>query len=185
MDRKEIDKVFELCLLLATVIAAAELQYASFVYSQDFVLREVNYTFRVTTIPIFILVTVWLILMIFPSVVNSKHNILGKSRRIAKEFCWAFFGNFFVLEMLIFYNLAFSESIISSKDVALYVTWFSVILTFLATWQYRKADRNFTQKTARFGFEVESICEHIIIYVFSYILLLCILYISVNFPLPS
>jgi hypothetical protein len=34
MARNEIDRVFELCLLLVTVIGAAELQYATFMFAQ-------------------------------------------------------------------------------------------------------------------------------------------------------
>jgi hypothetical protein len=183
MEKNEVDKVFELCLLLVTVIAAALLQYASFVYSQNFVLKEVNYTFRVTTIPIFVLVTTWIVLMLFPSI-TVRHHILGNLRRIAKEFCWAFFGNFFVLEMLIFFYLGFSEEAISSQSVAQYATLFSVVFTFLATWQYRKADRDNTQRTSRFGFRLMSICEHSVIYGFSYFLLMFVIYVSAVIPLP-
>jgi len=195
MERSEIDKVFELCLLLITVIAAAELQYTSFIYAENSPLtplteeqylsnlREVNYTFRVTTIPIFFLVTTWIVLMLFPSI-TTRHRFLGKFRRFAKEFCWTLFGNFFVLEIIIFTYLGFSKEATSSMWWGRYGTLSSVLLTFLATWQYRKADVNHTQNISRLAFSLMSMLEHVVIYFVSYFLLLYFMYLSATIPIP-
>src|SRR3972149_9527051 len=119
MTRNEIDKVFELCLLLVTVIAAAELQYASFVFSKPIdqslppkdianIIQSnaiiVNSIFRWTSIAIFILVLGWIITRIFPSADLTHHpKLIGIfRRRYLKEFCWAMFGNLFVMEIINF-----------------------------------------------------------------------------------
>lgn len=193
MERNGIDKVFELCLLLVTVIGAAELQYASFIFSQNspfnpltkeqylLNLAQSNFVFRITTLPIFILVTTWLVLMVLP---QGKFHGLEKyaKRRYIKEFCWTFFGNLLVLEIIIFTSLSFSKEVSSSVSGGLVVMIISFFLTFLVTWQYRKGDPTNFQDPIRF--RVFSAIEHGLIYFFSYYLILVIVGWSIIVPTP-
>ncbi len=188
------DNIFEVCLLLVTVLAAAELQYASFLYplngdplSQQykFNLEQVNFVFRVATIPIIIMITIWIAVMLIPST-SIKLRVLERFRkRFAKELCWTLFGNLFVLEIIIFVNFSFSKELIPSKLGAQYGTLLSVLLTFPATWNYAKRDQYNTEKTQQKRFEwLLPIAEHAIIYVISYMILLKILWLSGTMPVP-
>ncbi|MCW4010176.1 MAG: hypothetical protein NWF05_06100 [Candidatus Bathyarchaeota archaeon] len=198
MTRKEIDKIFELCLLLVTVIGAAELQYASYFFGQippeDPPLSAqkiaelmhsntilVNSIFRWTTFTIFVLVLAWIILMIFPSV-TIKQPILKRffKRRYGKEFCWCLFGNLFLMEMINFVAISFSAGSLS-KTIVSATTLSAFFLTFYATWKYRKEDiyemRTLT-KTSMFW----SVIEHTIIYMISYIIMIVIWGYSIIIP---
>ncbi len=155
MTRNDIDKIFELCLLLVTVIGAAELSYASYFFSQippqnpplstqkiSELMQSnaivVNSIFRWTTFTIFILVLVWIVTIIFPKV-TIRQPILAKylKRRKAKEFCWCLFGSLFIFEIINFFAISYSVQRVS--DIIAYPATFSAIfLTFYATWQYRK-----------------------------------------------
>ena len=73
MERNGIDYVFAIGLLVVAVIAFTELQFTSFVLSQNEVSQgqiwiQIIFVFRVTLIPIFILSIIWLLAMIFPHV---------------------------------------------------------------------------------------------------------------------
>ena len=186
MDKKEIDRVFELCLLLVTVIAAAELQYASFVFSQPFDKIQVNVIFRYTTIPILILVTIWIALMLIPPII-TRFKILAKFRRFMKEFCWGLFGNLFVLEIITFVTLSVSTDIAPSMTWGQVARFLSVFLTFPVTWQYRKADQDNQQNQSRFqrlGFLWTSVSENLVTYFIAYFVVFIIMYWSIITPTP-
>jgi hypothetical protein len=176
----EIDKIFELCLLLVTVIAAAELQYASLIYASKEVLYQVNYIFRVSTIPIIILITTWIVVKLFPSIPSKARPL----RRFAKEFCWTLFGNLFALEIIVFVYLGFSKELAPSMVWGQYGTLLSVILTFPATWQYRKAEQKERQNIFRTDFPWITLLEHVALYLLSYGLLRYIMFLSGTMPLP-
>ena len=175
-----IDKIFELCLLLITVIAAGELQYASFIYSSKDTLSQVNYFFRVSTIPIIILVTTWIVMKLFPSLPSKVHVL----RRFVKEFCWTLFGNLFALEIIVFVYLGFSTELDASMVWGQYGTLLSVLLTFPATWQYRKADQENGQNMLKPYFPWITLLEHAVLYFLSYGLLRYIMFISGTVPMP-
>lgn len=123
-----LDRVFDLCLLLITVISAAELQYASTLFQND--VTQLNEVFRWTTIPLFVIITIWLFMMVLPSSIKLKN--------IGKAFCWELFGNFFVLLIITFNALSFQKDV---RTTAVSGEWAAFLVAFLAiytTWHYLK-----------------------------------------------
>lgn len=153
MAKNEVDKIFELCLLLITVLAAAILAYAAYIYPLDGAssnLEQVNFIFRVTFILITATIVIWIIANLYPTP-RGNIGFLGKfRRRFVKEFCWGLFGNFFAFEILTFVFFAFSTKLLTDYTTLEYATFFNVFLTFPATWGYVKLDKKEIQ-TIKFG----------------------------------
>jgi hypothetical protein len=205
MARNSIDKMFDLCLLLVTVIGAAELQYASFIFSfsptdpsltaqglQNAIHSNIlmtNSIFRWTTFTPFILITVWIFANIIPSTSNLSLQKIFK-RRIAKEFCWSLFGNLFLMEIIYFFSLSFSAgSQFSSINLATgttlaFVIYSSFFLTFYATWKYRKDDIYEMQNLTFWRSVIASIPEHLIIFALTNLLMIVIWGLSIVVPTP-
>lgn len=173
-------------------LAAAELQYASFIYplsgdplsdQYTFNLKQVNFVFRISTSVTLVLVTIWIAILLIPS--TSVKLGLGRFERWVKEFCWGLFGNLFVLEIMIFIYFAFSKESISSALAARYGTLMAVLLTFPATWNYAKGDQQNTEMTPRkrFGW-VPIVVEHAVVYTISYLIFLLILWYMGTMPIP-
>jgi hypothetical protein len=175
MERNGIDYVFAVGLIFVAVIAVAELQYASFLYgsNQPSSWIQLIFVFKGTMVPIFVLVTVWLIAMIFPHV-----KIPLVRRRYAKEFCWALLGNVLALEILICYflivNIGHVGSLVFDNSFAFLPSFF---LTLLATWRYRRIDSAKGQSAIRFG--LTTVVEHLVVYFISYFLILMIMLSSI------
>ena len=183
MERNDLDKVFEIGLLIVAVIAVAELQFTSFVLGQNQVSQgqiwiQIIFVFRVTIIPMFVLITIWLAAMIFPHV-----KIPLARRRYLKEFCWALLGNVLALEIVLFNLLSangftyihMGSEMIYGGGIFQFIP--SFFLTLLATWHYRRIDSTKNQSSIKFG--LTTVLEHGLIYFISYFLLLLILSSSV------
>jgi len=194
MTRNEIDKIFELCLLLVTVIGAAELQYASFYFSPSTDRSNVimvNSIFRWTTFTIFILIFLWIISIFTPSMA-IKNRVLAKifKRRKLKEFCWSLFGNLFLWEIIYFFSISYSASSpLSGLNIATIVTLAFVIytaflLTLYATWRYRKDDIYEMQNQPLRSSILSAISEHTIIYFSTLVLMMIIWGLSLTIPPP-
>ena len=93
------------------------------------------------------MVTTWIVAMLIPSTSIKLHGLEKFRRRFVKEFCWTLFGNLFVFEIVIFIYLGFSKEIVPTMLAGEYGTLLSVLLTFPATWQYRKGDHDNAEKT--------------------------------------
>jgi hypothetical protein len=129
--------------------------------------------FKATIVPMFVLVVIWLIGMIFPHV-----KIPLAKRRYLKEFCWALLGNVLALEIVLFSLLLSASEYLQGGigwEVNLRILGLipSFFLTLLATWQYRRMDSAKSQSAIRFG--LITVIEHGLIYLISYFLLLMIL----------
>jgi hypothetical protein len=183
MERNAIDYVFAAGLIVVAVIAFAELQFTGFVLSQNQVSQgqiwiQIIFVFRVTLIPIFILLAIWLLAMIIPHV-----KIPLAKRRYLKEFCWALLGNVLALEIVLFsLLLANGFTYVHMGSAVTYEGGIfqlipSFFLTLLATWQYRKIDSVGNQNASRFG--LFTVIEHLVIYVISYVIILIIIMSSV------
>jgi hypothetical protein len=185
MERNDIDKVFEIGFLIVTVIAVTELQFTSFVLGQNQLSQaeiwiQVIFVFKGILIPMFVLVAIWLVAMIFPHV-----KVPLARRRYLKEFCLALLGNVLALEIVLFNILSvsgFADSHIHMGSVVIFgggIFQFipSFFLTLLATWQYRGIDSTKNQSSIKFG--LTTVIEHGLIYSISYFLLLIILSSSV------
>ncbi len=175
-DRDRIDKLFELGLLLVTVLAASELGYAAVRYAAD--LSNVNFVFRVLTIPIVILIMVWLVNDLLPSL---PFDI--PLRRLVREFCWVFLGNLFVFEILLFIGLSFTAA---PFPLGLWVqagTSLAFLITFPATLRYREVEGKSASKRLRYR-AADALVEHIAIFIAAYLLMLGIALASGYIPMP-
>ena len=164
-----LDKVFDICILLVTVISAAELQYASTLFQSD--TKTLNEVFRWTTIPLFFVVTIWLFLMIVPS---------SKLKNIGKAFCWQLFGNFYILLIISFYALSFSTDVRSIALIGEFLAFLVLALTTYTTWSYFKENLykpNWLIKSLVFGI-------HLILWSISYLIVFLILGYSIILPTP-
>lgn len=137
--RYNTDKVFDLCLLLITVIAGAELGYSG----SSNQLEVTKSIFHWTTIPLLILIPLWIFLMLLP-IETIKFRGFEKhfSRRFLKEFCWAFFGNIFAVEIVTFFALSTNQTLTSGVTSLIFLSaLFLYALTFYAVLQYQFEDQ--------------------------------------------
>lgn len=190
-NRINVDRVFDTCILLVTVLAAAEFAYLAYLLpvTETGNLTLVNIFFRVTTTIIIPLVVGWILLSLIPSPPESwKLGILGRfRRRYVKEFCWCLFGNLFVYEIFtfVFYSFFNGESAVLFS--AYFSLVFALLLTVPATWQYYKADQKTHAVVVNRGRLrlLLPIVEHIIIFVLSYLVLQQVMLSSVSVPIPA
>ncbi len=183
MDRSTLDRAFGVGVLVVAAIAILELQFANFIYGQaqtafDDRWTQIVFVFRVTAIPLFILVIVWLVAMAFPHV-----RVPIVRRRYLKEFCWALLGNVLVLNFATFNFLSAINYYPPGGHIALEVDQkvltgmlISFFLTFLATWSYRRVDLSDKEISLKFG--LVTILEHALVYVVSYFLILSVVWSS-------
>jgi hypothetical protein len=207
------ETAFELCLLLVTVLAAAELQYASYAYSlispnlspQQIAeqmqknTQQVNGIFRWTTFPIFIILPLWILLTLLPSS-TKKPSELKFPRRFLSELCWGLFGNLLVLEIITFSTLSIPQEIITSGTVGILASIFIFPLTTFANLLYVKTDLDYARflKAKRdakknwrsrinfyWQFRVFPIIESSLIYSISYLIIYIILGASIILQTPN
>jgi len=178
MRRIDVDRIFELGLLLVTVFAGLELSYASYFFSlppenstlsQQQISQQlhsntiiVNSIFRWSTITIFFLVVAWILILMVPKITFTSPILANYfKRRFAKEFCWCLFGSLFIIEFIHFFALSY-KSVPLTGYIALLLAY---PLTFFATWYYRK-DEIYEMQSPTRKKKLESLREH------AYILLL-------------
>lgn len=190
-DHKEnierVDRLFEIGLLLASILSAAILGYASAMFSllettptntlHD-KLSGINFAFRITTVPLVILLLIWLVKETYPSSWERRLPM----RRWLKEFDWAFLGYFLVLDFLLFLSLSFYTSYLQLYPWILLTGILSFTFTFFATWQYKKcADTN--RRIDR-RFVIEATVEHSFLVLVAYLILTALLLWLGNSPTP-
>ncbi len=175
-ENRVADRSFGVGLLLVGVIAVLLLQFSNFVFTQNPQAYDSNWTqvvfvFRVIAIPLFVLFAVWLAASHFPHV---KVPLLR--RRFLKEFCWATLGNIIIVELLIFnfisgsLGLSGHIGISIGKNFFSWLTFGAFLLTFLATWNYRKSD--ITNEEEKVRFSLVTLLEHGLIFTVSFLWLL-------------
>jgi hypothetical protein len=190
-DHKEnierVDRLFEIGLLLASILSAAILGYASALYSllettSTNTLHEklsgINFAFRMTTVPLMILLLVWLVKEAYPSSWERRLPI----RRWLKEFDWAFLGYFLVLDFLLFLSLSFYISYLQLYPWVMLTGVLSFIFTFFATWQYKKCAVTDRKINRQFAFA--TIVEHAFLVIVAYIILAMLLLLLGKYPTP-
>jgi hypothetical protein len=190
-DHKEnierVDRLFEIGLLLASVLSAAILGYASAMYSLlettltntlHEKLSGINFAFRITTVPLVILLLVWLVKEAYPSSWERRLPV----RRCLKEFDWAFLGYFLVLDFLLFLSLSFYTSYLQLYPWVLLTGVLSFIFTFFATWQYKKCAE--TNRKIDRGFVIVALAEHAVLILFAYAILSYLILWLENSPTP-
>jgi len=141
-DRCErVDRLFDIAVVLITVFSTIVLSYAS--VRSDFQnsmldaaqrsMAEVNFSFRVLTIPLVTLIFVWLVRGLVPS--HGHLSLLLKM--LLRQFCWGFFCMLFNLNALVFLYLLFTKNPI---ELFQFQNWLSFLLfgfiNAFAMWNY-------------------------------------------------
>ncbi len=183
---EKVDHFFEVGLVLITVLSASLLQYLSSKYSFDTTLtnaeklRDLSFAFKELTLPIVILILVWLLKELIPS-----GRFLSSLKRFVKEFCWTFFSIFLVLQLLSFILFGFITEPNQPSSIVLIMTFFASLFTFPLTWQYR----GYHYRGERLGRReivtpaLFAVVEHFFIFFVSYLVLLEVILLSV-LPAP-
>jgi hypothetical protein len=186
-DINRIDRLFEIGLVLASILSAAILQYASAMFSLletsttntlHAKLSGINFVFRMTTVPLVILIFIWLIKEAYPSSWESRRPI----RRWLKEFDWAFLGYFIFLDISLFVSLSFYTSYLWLSPLVLLMGAFSFILTFFATWQYKKCAN--TNAKIDLSFSRRTLLEHGFFVSVTYLILIGLFSLLASAPTP-
>jgi hypothetical protein len=176
------DQLFEIALLLVTVLSASIFQYLWSRHSFDNTLTDaqklsdLSFAFKELTIPIVVLILLWLL----------KELIFGRSvlslrlKRYMKEFCWAFLGIFLTVEILsvVFLGFITNPSQVSTSLGIMLV--FSFVSTFAITWKYREyisveAKSKRLELLTRAGL---ALWEHIIVFTISYFVFILVIWVS-------
>jgi hypothetical protein len=188
--RINVDRVFDACILLVTVLATAELSYVAYLCPSTVpsYLAQVNYFFRVTTSVIIALVVSWILVSLIPSPSETlKLGGLRKfRRRYIKELCWCLFGNLFVFEIIAFVYYGFFNGELSEVLTIYYGMFFAFFLTLPATWMYSRIDGkpNRSQSMYRLRLLIP-IVEHLTIFFIAYLALEQVMIFSSSVPVPA
>jgi hypothetical protein len=189
-SRINVDRVFDTCILLVTVLAAAEFAYVAYLFpaSEMANLAQGNLVFRVTTTLILVLIVSWILISLIPSPPkNWSLGALGRfRRRFAKEFCWCLFGNLLVFEVFAFVFYSFFSGESSVAFTVYYTLFFAFFITLPATWQYSILDRKLNQKASKHPKLqwLVPIIEHVVIFLVSYWVVEQVILLSATVPLP-
>lgn len=177
------DRVFDTCLLLVTVLAAAILAYVSFLFSTNAAnnLGQINFFFRVTTIVTIILIVGWIIVSISPSLPSPKLPKWVSFRRWFKQFFWNLFGNLFVFEIMAFVFFTIDNNLSSSFLTVNWGNFLAVFFTFPAIWYYWSMDNPHVRGKRM----LIPVVEHIITYIVALLLLAYIIAYANSIPLPN
>jgi hypothetical protein len=147
---KELDKIFEIALVLLGILAAAEFQYATALPVSNGVLELKQFTFRITTVPFVVLILGWIINELLVKIKSKQ-----KTGLMLKLFCWNLwsFTLFVFLIMLIPFSIGTSQ-IASFQETLTYliIIWvLSFVLIAIIGWVYGKLyseqDNGFLSKT--------------------------------------
>jgi len=180
---ERIDHLFEVGLVLITVVSASILQYLSSKYSLDDTLdnaqklADLRFVFKELTMPIMILVLLWLLKELF----FGRHVFSLLLKRFVKEFCWTFMSIFLVLEILSFAFLGFMSKPDQLSAVVIIMMLFAFLFTFPITWQYggHTLKREKTKKWRSFRGAMTALAEHLVIFSISYIVILAVILASI------
>lgn len=189
-SRVNVDRIFDTCILLLTVLAAAEFAYLAYMLPVTEVsnVTQVNLFFRVSTIVILVLVVGWILLSLVPSPPKTwKLGVLRLfRRRYVKEFCWCLFGNLLFYEIYTFAFYSFFNGGASLVYTVYYGLLFAFFLTLPATVQYARLDHKTAEndlKRRRLRWIVP-VAEHLIIFIVSYLVLQQVMLLSVSVSVP-
>lgn len=177
-NRENLDHLFEIGLVLVTVLSAAELQFAASILPAD-EHNVLNFFFRITTFPIIILVLLWLFKELYPSRLERKVPL----RRGLKEFSWVFLGNLIVLNLVIYLILSFSGTLTEFALWAEILAVCAIVFTFPVTWAYRKCDVAPETESLPRKFYYLTVLEHAVCSVVAYFLVEWMLEVMAATPL--
>jgi hypothetical protein len=166
---EKLDHLFEIGLVLVTVLAAAELEFSGDILANE--TATLNFIFRITTIPIILLILLWMFKEIYPAKLEPKVPL----RRWLKEFSWVFLGNFVALTIFVYLLLSFFASVVENGTLPDLLALGAALLTFPATLEYRRRAHKPEQKLRIRRFYLVTVGEHLVWSSVSYFLVLWLL----------
>jgi hypothetical protein len=181
-ESERIDQLFEIGLVLITVLSASIFEYLWSKYSFDNTmsdadkLKDLSFSFKELTIPILILILLWLL----KELAFGKFALSISFKRVVKEFCWTFLSIFLAAEILSVVFLGFVTNPSQVSDFLLVMMTLAFLFTFATTWNYRKhiSSKGESKKPkllARFG---ATLAEHCTVFAVSYIAFLIVVWLS-------
>jgi hypothetical protein len=144
---KDLEKVFEIALVLIGLLAAAELQYVTAIPTSVSNLQGIQqlsqFTFRITTVPFVVLIIAWIVKEIFIKIKGYRKLEIGITL-----FCWYFLS--FLLYTFLLLLFVFSSSFSAGKAAGLWETIGYLVVAFaisspfilLTKWAYGKIYSN-------------------------------------------
>jgi cellulose synthase/poly-beta-1,6-N-acetylglucosamine synthase-like glycosyltransferase len=152
------DQLFEIALLLITVLSASIFQCIWSKYSFENTLTnaqklaDLSFSFKELTIPIIILISFWLL----KELISGTSSLSLRLKRYVKEFCWAFLSIFLALEILSVVFLGFIMKPYQLSIVGFVMVLFAFLSTFPITVKYRghisvEAESKKREVLTRFG----------------------------------
>jgi hypothetical protein len=178
---EKLNHFFEIGIILITVLSAQELVYASVLALEptpQITINDMEFLFKILTLPIIIIVLFWLIKEVFPV---PSQRILGWQlprwfylRRWMKEFCWFSLTLFISLEIIAFVAFGFPKSsklVYQPLTIALALVGF--FLTLFVTYNYRKCEIETTnEQKARERFIKNTVIEHAVVWLITVVIFL-------------
>jgi len=175
------DRLFEIALLLISMLSASIYQYVWSKYSFDTTslttsqkLSDLGFLFKDLTIPIVFLILLWLL----AEFVSGESAFLSSVKRIGKEICWTFLSIFLATEILQLFFYGFAKTPLPQ------VLGIMVLIAFLSTFA---VTRKYGEPTSAKGKSqspsmLKSLPEYMIVFALSYSLIVMFIFIS---ALPS
>jgi len=179
---EKIDHLFEIGLVLVTVISASILQYLSSKYSFDMTLTnaqklaDLSFVFKELTMPIIILILLWLL----KELIFGRYVLSLSLKRFVKEFCWTFLSIFLVLEILSFAFLGFISKPDQLSTIVGIMMLFAFLFTFPITWEYggHSLKREKPKRRESFMGAMTALVEHLVVFTISYVVILAVILVS-------
>lgn len=127
--RKDLDRLFEIALVLLGILSSAEFQYFLTIGNKE----EFAYAFRMFTSPLIILILFWLMKELSKEEMNPKINML------LTEFCWDLWSFTLFLYLV---NYQFMQTFRLDLIGILLVLGLAGLFIYLILYMYRKAYEN-------------------------------------------
>jgi len=156
---RRIDHLFDVGLVLVTILFGAELQYVSATRNT----ADVTFTFRVFTILLVLLIISWIIRELIPN---------AKLRIVVRNFCWGFVSMIIALEGLSFFALSSFTDPNQLRSITSVLFVLSFLFTILIIWTYRRLGSESVHSPSLIGSIVWSIVESILDVSVSYFVIL-------------
>lgn len=156
---RRIEHLFDVGLVLVTVLFGAELQYVS--ATRD--TADVTFTFRVFSILLVLLIISWIIRELIPN---------AHLRIVVRNFCWGFLSMIVALEGLSFFAVSAFTDPNQLRSITTGLFFLSFIFTILIIWTYRRLGSESVHSPSFTGSIVWSIVESVLDVSVSYFIIL-------------
>lgn len=171
---RRIDHLFDVGLVLASVLFGAELQYVSVKtqFQEEAVrnMADINFTFRVFSILLVLLILLWIIRELIP------HTRL---RILVRNFCWGFLNMIFAFEFLSFVVLTTFTSLDQLFSITASLFLFALVFTVAIDCTYSELGSGTVHYPSRIRTLVIVGAESIIHVCISYFILIGVFLLSI------